>query len=144
MAPASSRKLQRHAHELAAAFDVRLIESGQLKPEEALGLVHIRVALCALIGDETTYAVALHEIGHLVSPSGAVRQHVAAKDARERSNLMIFEEEAAWAWARHNALEWTPLMESVASYALGTYGVVVDPPPAPAPARPSINWNDYK
>lgn len=142
--------LQRHALDLATAFDVRLIVDARLKPEEALGLPRIRVALCSTIIDETTYAVALHEIGHLAAPAGVVRQ--AATSAN--SALMIVEEDAAWAWAKHYALVWSPAMQFVMDYAMGTYErhdaqqrQRSTPPPAPtpvAPLKPSIDWKKWK
>lgn len=142
MAPdTSTAALQVHARELASAFDVRLIESSLLQPEEALGITRLRVALVSTIVDRTTYAVALHEIGHLASPTGIVR-HVCSGD---RWNLLRIEEDAAWAWARHYALLWTPDMEAVARWAEGTYqqaGVPADPPAPVAPR--AINWNDWK
>jgi hypothetical protein len=139
--------LQAHAHALAVAFDVRLIEAAVLKPEEALGLGHIRVALVSTITDETTYAVALHELGHLASPTGMVRGVTTG----DLTNLLMVEEEAAWQWARHYALEWTPVMERLAAWALSTYENTrprprIDPPAAPpaAPAPPTINWKNYR
>ena len=135
--------LKAHAHALAKGFDVRLIEAAALKPEEALGLSHVRVALCSPIVDETTYAVALHEIGHLAAPLGIVRGQVAAP----HQNVLRIEEDAAWAWAKHYALEWTPAMDAVATWARGTYDTPVAPPPPaapPVPRKPSINWDDWK
>jgi len=132
--------LQAHARELAAAFNVRLIESAQLQPDEALGMPHLRVALCSTVIDETTYAVALHEIGHLAAPTGVVRGVVEG----DRGNLLRIEEAAAWAWARHYALIWTPLMERIATWAEGTYAARPAAPPAPAAPRPRIDWNDWK
>ena len=134
--------LQAHARQLSTAFDVRLIEAAALKPEEALSLSHLRVALCHPIIDETTYAVALHEMGHLAAPCGVLRSVVNG----DISRLMRDEEEAAWAWARHYALVWTPAMEAVATWAEGTYA----PRPAATtttttqPARKQINWKDWK
>jgi hypothetical protein len=135
---------QRHAQELAAAFDVRLLEHVRVKPEEAFTLAQARIVLCAPITDETTYAVALHEIGHLVAPAGVLRN----TQTGDRARLMADEEMAAWEWARHYALDWTPVMEQLARWALRTYGVVItdapDPTPDPTPADPQrINWNDW-
>jgi len=134
----SAGELQAHARELAAAFNVRLIESAQLQPDEALGISGLRVALCAVITDETTYAVALHEIGHLASPTGVVRGLVDG----QRGNLLRIEEDAAWAWARHYALVWTPLMDRIARWAEGTYAERPAPQAPVAPKR--IDWKDWK
>jgi hypothetical protein len=132
--------LQAHARQLAAAFDVRLIEAPVLKPEEALCLSHLRVALCHPIIDETTYAVALHEMGHLASPTGVLRSAVNGDIGR----LMRDEEDAAWTWARHYALIWTPAMQAVATWAEGTYAPRPATSTTPEPARKQINWKDWK
>ncbi len=110
--------LRQHARDLAAAFAVRLVETPDIKPDDARALPHLRLALCAPVIDETTYAVALHEIGHLAAPSGVLR---AAGATGDEGNLKRDEEAAAWAWARHYALIWTPLMDSVARWAENTY-----------------------
>jgi hypothetical protein len=140
---------QQHTRELARAFNVRLIESDQLRPEEAVGLSWIRVVLCAPVLERMTYAVALHEIGHLAAPCGVLRTQTPGN----RTNLTRDEEDAAWAWARHHALEWTPEMEALAQWAEGTYhqpppaAAPADPAPAPEPPKPvgqHIDWSDWK
>jgi hypothetical protein len=136
--------LQDHACDLAVAFDIRLILDKRLRPEEALALPHLRVVIATTITEETTYAVVLHEFGHLVAALGAVR---TPRDPRN-ANLMRVEEDAAWAWARHYALDWTPTMEAVATYARSTYDDAVAtqtaPPAAPVAPRPSIDWSKWK
>jgi hypothetical protein len=132
--------LRTHAAALATAFEVRLIEDPRLQPHEAVAMPHLRVALCSTITDETTYAVALHEIGHLASPTGTLRMVVSGNPG----NLQRSEEDSAWTWARHYALIWTAPMEAVATYAEGTYAERPTPmaPAAPKPfGPPSIKWN---
>jgi hypothetical protein len=132
---------QAHARELAAAFNVRLIETAQLQPDEAMAILHLRVALVSPIIDETTYAVALHELGHLIAPTGVVR-HVTTGD---RGNLQRIEEDAAWKWAKHYALDWTPVMEALATWAEGTYQRAAPAaPPVPAAPPKRIDWSDWK
>lgn len=53
-----------------------------------------------------TYAVALHEIGHILGRSPARR---------------LDREASAWQWARENALEWTPRMEAKMQSCLDSY-----------------------
>lgn len=134
---ATPAQLQAHARELAAAFQIRLIESDQLAPHEAFAVPHLRAIVAATIREETTYAVVLHEAGHLAAPSGVL------PGMQRTSGVLCEEERAAWAWARHYALIWTDVMEHVATYAEGTYQ-----PPAPAPAAaptPSrIDWKRYR
>jgi hypothetical protein len=36
-------------------------------------------------------------------------------------NLTLTEEESAWTWAQHYALEWSAPMQSVMDWALGSY-----------------------
>jgi hypothetical protein len=48
-----------------------------------------------------SYAVALHEIGHI-------------RGRYQRSRSVMVRERWAWQWARENALSWSPAMERVA------------------------------
>jgi hypothetical protein len=54
-----------------------------------------------------TYAVALHEIGHLLGP--------------RQSGLRLEQEVGAWEWAQANAVEWTPAMCTTLRRALSSY-----------------------
>ncbi len=106
-----------HCHDLAKAFDVRLIEDSKLPPEHARADVANRTVFSAPIADETIYAVVLHEMGHVLAPAGALR----TESTRLSSGLMLHEEQAAWEWAQHYAIEWTPAMDAVKAWALSTY-----------------------
>lgn len=80
------------------------------------------------IKSDITYAVALHEIGHIL---GRYPKH------------RIDREVAAWEWAKANALVWTPAMQRTASRLLGGYvkwtrrhqTAIV-----PGPGHPVFNW----
>lgn len=98
--------LRAHARRLAKIHGVRLIETDQLRWHEAFACRTRRCIFVAPIIDPIAYGTALHELGHLAEP------HQAAK---------IREEEKAWAWARRNALVWTPGMAADAIQALSTY-----------------------
>lgn len=82
----------------------------------------------APVTGETTYAVALHELGHCLSPMGMLRSEMS-KDMRSMNRLttkrdvalQLEEERAAWDWAEHYALEWTPAMQAVKKMCLGAY-----------------------
>jgi len=148
----TARDLQRHAHELAIAFDVALHENPELAPEQAFGVAPLRAVMIAPIIDETTYAVALHEIGHLASPTGVLRHVTKDGDVYQAvsgssANVLCIEEDAAWQWAQHYALDWTPAMDAVKTWARGTYDA---PPPSLQQPRPlatgkkTINWNDWR
>lgn len=146
----SSLDLQRHAHELARAFGVHLIEEARLKPEEAAAVPHLRAVVVSPIIDETTYAVALHEIGHVASPTGYLRVVKETDNAVEVRQLVSgshadaqrAEEDAAWEWAQHYALDWTPAMEAVKAYGRGTYDAPSVKPLATG--KKTINWSNWK
>lgn len=116
--------LRRHAHQIARAFNATLVECAELRPEDAAASNGHRVAICAPIIDETTYAVALHEIGHLAAPSG---------DLHGTHGLTIEAERAAWEWAEHYALDWTPAMAALREWAFSTYANRPTPPIRPTP-----------
>ena len=61
------------------------------------------------VTDETSYAVALHEFGHLLSPDGDSRQyrHVISGN----SLIAIGGEIGAWRWALKHAQVWTRGMQ---------------------------------
>lgn len=105
-----------------------------------------RAVFCAVITERMTYTVALHELGHLCAPLGVL----AGVDG-DGANLLRDQEDAAWAWARRYALEWTPDMEALAQWAEATYQVPpaaapADPAPAPerSPVRQHIDWSEWK
>jgi len=134
---------QEHVQQLADAFEVRLIISPLLKPEEAMAIPAHRLVLAAPIHEDLGYAVVLHELGHLASPTGALQ------GVTRTPRVLLTEEEAAWNWARHYALDWTASMEGLARWAMSTY----EDHPAPAPrgqldkpAKPQqqIDWTKWK
>lgn len=98
--------LRAHVRQLAEAHGVRVIESDQLRLHEAFAYRKRRCAFVSPISDRIAYATALHELGHLAVP---------------RENTLIREEGKAWAWARQNAVFWTPDMETHATESLATY-----------------------
>ncbi len=131
----SSERLAQHIMELAAAFGVHVEGAGagvQLGVSLGPGgfkLVQRNMILIAPVTDETTYAVALHELGHHVHPLGMVSntegsltfrttgQYSSLRDVR----LKLDEERSAWEWARHYALDWTEAMTFVERISLDSY-----------------------
>jgi hypothetical protein len=136
----SPAALRDHAHALAKAFGVTLLEGSELtgKPEAAFAELTTRTVVVARITDESTYAIALHELGHLEAPCGGLRG---------TPSLVREAEDAAWAWAKHYALVWTPFMDQVATWARSSYDVAAPPPEPPAPVAPigqQIDWENWK
>lgn len=114
-----------HARAVAKAFSVALVEQA-MAPEKAgaakqARLGFVGVVFCAPVTDETTYAVAMHEIGHVLSPLGSMAHERASATPTSVWRLKLDEEQAAWEWAHHYALDWTPAMEAVKAWALSTY-----------------------
>lgn len=56
-----------------------------------------------------TYAVAMHEIGHILGP------HQTGKNTR------LDKEVGAWEWAQQHAIEWTDAMTATRARLLKTY-----------------------
>jgi len=80
-------------------------------------MVKERMVVHSPIVDDTSYIASMHEMGHIVTPSGYLRDRRNGID----TVVMQFEEEAAWAWARENALVWTAGMQQLHDWAISTY-----------------------
>jgi hypothetical protein len=123
--------LRQHALDLAVAFNVKLVEDASIKPEEARahgapcltgGIVRV-----APIIDVTTYAVALHELGHCAAPLGRIDPSlVDGIVGKMPPSRVLVAEEAAWEWAEYHALDWTDAMTGVRDFALATYRAAVE------------------
>jgi uncharacterized protein YjaZ len=68
------------------------------------GSLHIQIAP---VRSDITYAVALHELGHIVGPM--------------QDGHRLEREAGAWIWARNNACEWTARMDAKMRRCLGSY-----------------------
>jgi hypothetical protein len=130
----------KHARALAKAFHVRLVEDSGMALEKShvytLSRLPDRVkatmgpdagkwvgiVFTSPVEDATTYAVALHEIGHAVDPLGNLNpEYREAKSQAEFRRLKILAEESAWKWAQHYAAEWTPDMDAAMAFGLASY-----------------------
>src|SRR4051812_15325989 len=108
-----AREFARHAHAIAAAFGVEIIEhDDQLQIAGANPI--LGVVVCARIVGETSYAVAMHEMGHHLAPLGFLPlEQIRAESVRAKLGLVVVTEEAAWEWAEHYAIDWTVAMQQV-------------------------------
>lgn len=123
-------KRARHIIELATAFSIRIVliekavnsGAGFAPADWHLPLDDQRKLIAiAPVTSEATYAIALHELGHLLAPLGQVTMSQASLQmrlthkptTRRDVKLQLQEEDAAWEWAQHYALEWTPRMEAI-------------------------------
>lgn len=133
-----AERYAQHVYELGLLF--RVIVAADLPPsmpEHGMSAVltwkaagqRADLVLIAPVEDETTYAVALHELGHCLDPlgrvdfiEGSLRYRTTGHfDTLRDVRLRLEAERAAWAWAHHYAIEWTPLMTQVERYGIGTY-----------------------
>lgn len=114
-----------HARRLAAEHDIDLLELPGMKPEDSCANTALRMVACAPIFEETTYAVALHEMGHVAvqgTASRVVEVLMAFMAGRAKTaRRALADEDEAWAWARAHAMEWTDVMQSVMDWSRGTY-----------------------
>lgn len=101
-----------HVRSMAVAFNVLMVEADCYGIDVAWANISQRSITIPHIVDDVTYAIALHEMGHILAPGGFL--------GLKRSHLE--EEENAWDWAHHYALDWTPAMEQVRVLTLATYG----------------------
>jgi hypothetical protein len=133
-------RLRQHALDLANTFGVVLIEEKRMRPDDAaaVDMGPLRLVFVAPIIDETTYAVALHELGHLIDPMGMPQKRAALNGNAD--NLLRDCENAAWQWARYQALVWSDAMEHVAQWAEGTYNRP-SAPPVPTIKTPSVSMS---
>ncbi len=139
--------LKRHAEQVAQGFQIVLVEDRLLKREQGRSMVLASTPYLQMleeffevpmphkvvhvfpIDDETSYAVAMHEIGHQVAPNGFCLLKRPKEGCHPR---VVFEylaaklvcEEAAWEWAQYyieQVFMWTAAMEMVKQYGLNTY-----------------------
>lgn len=102
--PPCVKQLAAHVRKLCRQHGIRL-QFDDKSPEKAF-FVERRVQT-KTVRSKASYAVALHEIGHLVSKTA--------------SRPSLFQEGAAWQWARTEALCWTPSMTRAMLKSLGGY-----------------------
>lgn len=107
-----------HLVALAKKADVSLFVCDQCDNSYANPITR-RVHIPPPDGRDEAYAVALHELGHILDPRGYQRPRVPGVPVPP--DVQYEEELAAWDWARRNATRWTEAMEYIAQLALFTY-----------------------
>jgi hypothetical protein len=88
------------SHEIAIRWCQRSMQSHALRECDEITIAPIKAV--------ATYAIALHEIGHILG-------------RHQQSNYTMVRERWAWQWAKRNALIWTPRMARCAADALQWY-----------------------
>jgi hypothetical protein len=125
VAPPAAVLLQ-HLLDLGRAFDVRIIQISDMDVNQSIArrlvaldtqAVVARSILVPIVTDDRVYCAAMHELGHNLAPNGVIRTDPKDEDSGKK----LVEEEAAWEWARHYAICWTPAMEQLATDSLASY-----------------------
>lgn len=106
---------------------IGMLRCGRCKHPAGLTTVTRFIRIAPITG-HTGYAIALHEMGHGLAPNGNLSSELSptTRDMRGYETLRdvrlkLEEEEAAWEWAHHYALDWTVEMEQVMVIGLGCY-----------------------
>lgn len=126
-----------HIQQLATAFKVAMIQNPNMPSDDARAVLvesmglSVPVIIIAPVQDERTYAIGLHELGHLLAPCGMLSYTEGSQTYRLSKGvqfgcirdvkLIIESELAAWEWAHSFALTWTPAMTNVEVIALSSY-----------------------
>ena len=111
-------EMRSHILGLCTSYKLQLVEDSAARYEQGTSLQGLNgrgeavVQLVAIkpVSDEASYCIGLHEIGHCVDPLGWTP-----------SVTKLTREYAAWDWAEHNALCWTPTMEHTKILCLQSY-----------------------
>ena len=117
----SLEELREHAFELIKRFGIKMMTAKHV--DRSFALPNQRAVAVVPITGEVEYAVLLHELGHILAPCGFLRPHMKPSDPVTLPvlRLIVEEERAAWEWAKHYAIDWTPTMEHICSITLGHY-----------------------
>lgn len=92
-------EMHEHVLSICAAHDIGVVWCR--RPGHSYALHEFEEIVIAPIKSAVSYAVALHEIGHVLG-------------TYQRSKRVLVRERRAWRWARENARVWTPAMERCA------------------------------
>lgn len=113
MTPNTLRALQVHLDGLSLKHDVRMVYT-PMDMRSSCADCEAREVFVPPCDSFATYAVALHEVGHVVAPGG---RRYAGATAQQKLRT----EQVAWQWARVNAICWNEAMTEVERYGLGGY-----------------------
>lgn len=124
-------ELAQHVRQLSHAFKIELQEDPSLDLHGAKAGIEARFddrkqiiegslrrrVIIHPVTHPTLYAVAMHELGHLLHPGGMLQDWHGAMNWL----LKIDEETSAWEWAHYHALDWSPEMQQVEDMSLKGY-----------------------
>lgn len=99
---------QMHEHVMTICRTRDIVVTWCDRPNRAIAMREFDEVSIPRIRSVTSYATALHEMGHLFG-------------RHQQSERTLVRERWAWVWARKNALIWTDSMERYACTSLGWY-----------------------
>jgi hypothetical protein len=99
-------QMREHVMTMSRTMDIVVIWCE--RPSRAVAMREFEEVHIPRIKSTTTYAIAMHEMGHLFG-------------RHQQSKRTLVRERWAWEWARKNALIWTVGMERCARNSLGWY-----------------------
>jgi hypothetical protein len=126
----TSEQYVEHAYRLGYEYQVQLRLDPRYNPGQAAADPKNRIVYARPVADDTSYAVVIHEMGHVCSPGGAEHHALPPidftrcpdwNDIFSYLDAQVRSEEAAWEWAHEHAIEWTVGMSMVERFAKGTY-----------------------
>jgi len=104
MARTSIDVLRQHIYDICEGHDITVVDGSSYNARAWKKNREIRIRP---VKTSNTYAVALHEIGHILG--------------KWQSKPRLIAEAGAWLWARQHALEWNDQMESKLRKSLTSY-----------------------
>lgn len=125
-------RLSRHFHTLAKESHVSVCTSCATSFRDGIASVDAhgddhRICMSPIKGD-MTYAIAMHELGHIRHPQGAIHGpnpsrylSLVGQPTTWDVELLLISELSAWEWAKRHALIWTPMMTRVYRYGITSY-----------------------
>ncbi len=96
MSATTVEEMRQHIEKLSRKHDI--VVGRVRRPAEAWSVREFEEICIPEIKSATSYATALHELGHILG-------------RHQLSRKTMVRERWAWQWARKNALTWTPIME---------------------------------
>jgi hypothetical protein len=100
------KQMQEHVQQLLEANEISTVTVSNTK--DVGGSYWLREIWIEPVTSARRYAVALHEIGHILGK-------------HQVSEVILVRERWAWDWARRNAIQWTPAMQRHADWCLEYY-----------------------
>jgi hypothetical protein len=126
-------RFRAHVVELAMTHEFNVYESDLACRRGKGGALPFTVVV-PTVKDAESYAITLHEIGHLQNPCAPSHQQTQIAAPEDYGTTTTVDgrvlpgkwicltcELAAWRWARANAITWNAMMHRVRAHGLGSY-----------------------